>query len=504
LARGELIDRIAGLAEERHGEIAAETIARDCLRLAGPGGAAAAGLVRALLRQDARFTEQRPGQWTFRRPTPERLEPPVLLAAIEVPRGFESQPWQWRVSGRLWGQETRLLQHSGAERTPELEGLLDWLGACPAATDRPGALGRWLGAQERLHALPEIEREIIDLRGWRRLLAGIEEGDSDQCVSVRGADADPGASASRGAGAGADAATDGLNRIVEDLENLGRQLERVVAVARERGLDSWSQVALAPVFAQQAARDRVWETERDFGREQVEELPEAPGIYRFFDRAGRLLYIGKSANLRRRVFSYFRPLDVRSARRAELLGQLYRFEAETMGNELEALIRELVEIRRRKPEWNVQVALGRERQRFLPGERDLLLLLPNSDGSRSLFLLSGERVGRARLTPDADAAWLGEALGAFFTGGRLDAGIGEIGAPERQLVRRWLDWDRPGITVLRVVDFSGFGAIADAVAAHAGAGRSVPRDHLVAADYPEGVRESTLLRDGGLGAQERR
>jgi excinuclease ABC subunit C len=81
-------------------------------------------------------------------------------------------------------------------------------------------------------------------------------------------------------------------------------------------------------------------------------FPETPGVYIMKDADGRVLYVGKAANLRRRVSSYFeRPHDVRIQ---TLVSKIATMEYEQKDTALEALIREAELIKTITPPFNVR------------------------------------------------------------------------------------------------------------------------------------------------------
>lgn len=85
---------------------------------------------------------------------------------------------------------------------------------------------------------------------------------------------------------------------------------------------------------------------------RLKTLPRAPGVYIMKDRAGAIIYVGKSVNLRQRVRSYFRGGDPRPfvRRLPRLLGDIETIVTET---EFEALRLEASLIRGHRPRYNV-------------------------------------------------------------------------------------------------------------------------------------------------------
>ena len=80
-------------------------------------------------------------------------------------------------------------------------------------------------------------------------------------------------------------------------------------------------------------------------------LPQAPGVYRFRYRAGRVLYIGRAVSLRRRVLSYWTDLGDR-AHLAPMVARIARVEAVTCDSAHEAAWLERNLLEHRRPPWN--------------------------------------------------------------------------------------------------------------------------------------------------------
>ena len=90
-----------------------------------------------------------------------------------------------------------------------------------------------------------------------------------------------------------------------------------------------------------------------FEREFFLSLPREPGVYFFFDRDGRLIYIGKAKCLRDRIGSYRYVQPDRGSRKTwRLVNEVHRIEWQVCANHEEALLQESQLLREHRPRFN--------------------------------------------------------------------------------------------------------------------------------------------------------
>ena len=82
-------------------------------------------------------------------------------------------------------------------------------------------------------------------------------------------------------------------------------------------------------------------------------LPTKAGVYRYYDKKGKLLYVGKAKNLKNRVNSYFKQ-TLLGARLNMLVTQIYEIQFTVVKDSHEALLLEKNLIKNEKPKYNIQ------------------------------------------------------------------------------------------------------------------------------------------------------
>ncbi|WP_300401936.1 DEDD exonuclease domain-containing protein [Nocardioides sp.] len=136
-------------------------------------------------------------------------------------------------------------------------------------------------------------------------------------------------------------------------------------------------------------------------RHLADGLPHSPGVYLFKDAGGRVLYIGTSKDVRRRVLSYFTASETRSR-----MGEMVRLATEvatvTCATPLEAEVRELRLIAEHKPPYNRRSRFP-EKVTFIkltnePWPRLSLVKRVVDDGADYLGPFSSRRLAEQALT----------------------------------------------------------------------------------------------------------
>ncbi len=88
---------------------------------------------------------------------------------------------------------------------------------------------------------------------------------------------------------------------------------------------------------------------------QIEEIPLRPGVYKFFNKNGEILYVGKALSLRSRVRSYFRDEHTDRPHIVPMIPQIENIETIETSNEIEAVVLESALIKQYMPKYNIEL-----------------------------------------------------------------------------------------------------------------------------------------------------
>ena len=87
---------------------------------------------------------------------------------------------------------------------------------------------------------------------------------------------------------------------------------------------------------------------------KIRVLPNKPGVYQYYDAKGKILYVGKAKDLKKRVASYFNK-NLDSGKTRVLVRQIVEIKYIVVDTELDALLLENNLIKKYQPKYNIQL-----------------------------------------------------------------------------------------------------------------------------------------------------
>jgi DNA polymerase-3 subunit epsilon len=125
--------------------------------------------------------------------------------------------------------------------------------------------------------------------------------------------------------------------------------------------DAEATAILFSILLQNDTGNHIWEALKQRSKEQVlpsnlpkddiDLLPHSPGVYYFHNEKGKVIYVGKARNIKKRVCSHFTGNNP-GLQRQEFLRNIHHVTYQNCGTELIAFVLEAIEIKRLWPKYN--------------------------------------------------------------------------------------------------------------------------------------------------------
>jgi len=134
------------------------------------------------------------------------------------------------------------------------------------------------------------------------------------------------------------------------IENEARHRAEGDAVATAKLFDLLMQLkSMNPQFKNQGVEELMTRRIDKMKQYILDKLPEACGVYYFFNKESEIIYVGKSVNAYQRALTHFNSKEQKSKK---MLNDLYQADFTETGSEIIALLLEAEEIKKHKPKYN--------------------------------------------------------------------------------------------------------------------------------------------------------
>ena len=88
-------------------------------------------------------------------------------------------------------------------------------------------------------------------------------------------------------------------------------------------------------------------------KEKISLFPHSPGVYRYYDAEGNVIYVGKAKDLHKRVAQYFVPAERLTRKTAVMVSKIADAQYTVVETEADALLLENNLIKQYKPRYNI-------------------------------------------------------------------------------------------------------------------------------------------------------